>query len=175
MRRKKTGPITNRRESTLTCQGGQPNLRVDLRRFSTTCSAQMHATERRSQELQEGIHNRAPLFVEIAARDRFAGSSVPVSGIRLIALTAMQISVDPRAVRAGDVLRDLVRAVPVASSLVPQRLKRALNVRGRYSVLERGFELGKIHVDRLAREPRVSFTLLSSPFSVRVQLRLMSG
>ena len=28
----------------------------------------MHATERRSQELQESIHNRAPLFVENAAR-----------------------------------------------------------------------------------------------------------
>jgi hypothetical protein len=34
---------------------------------------------------------------------------------------------------------------------VPQRLKRALNVRGRYSVLERGFELGEIHADRIAR------------------------
>jgi hypothetical protein len=154
----------NRRESTLTRQGGQPNLRVDLRRFSITRSARTYAAERRSQELQEGIHNRAPLFVEIAARDRFGGCSVPVRGVRLVTLAAVQIGVYPRAVRAGDVLRDLVRAIPVASSLVPQRCECAMHAVGWREPAQGCFELGKIHVDRIAR-PRL--IALGGPGAIR--------
>jgi hypothetical protein len=120
-------------------------------------TARARAEQMRLEELQQGFDNRAPLVVEVAARDRFAGSSVPVSGIRLIAFTAMQVRVHPRAVRTGDVLRDLMRAVPVASPFVPQRLECARHARRRRGLLERCFELGKIHVDRIARPWLITF------------------
>jgi hypothetical protein len=81
----------------------------------------------------------------------------------------MQVRVHPRAVSTGDVLRDLVRAVPVASPFVPQRFERAMHACRRRGCLERCFELGKIHVDRIARESgyRSRFSVLCSRFVFR--------
>jgi hypothetical protein len=70
----------------------------------------------------------------------------------------------PRAVRAGDVLRDLVRAIPVASSLVPQRCECAMHAVGWRERAQGCFELGKIHVDRIAR-PRL--IALGGPGAIR--------
>ena len=59
----------------------------------------------------------------------------------------MQIGVDPRAGRVVDVLRDLVRAFPVAFGVVPERDERGAH-RRRCLSLERGVEFCKGHCRR---------------------------
>jgi hypothetical protein len=94
---------------------------------------------------QQRFDHRAPLFIEMAAHDWFSSLAIPILGIRLIIFATVEIGVHPRAFRTGDVLRDLVRAVPVAASLVPQRFEHSRQTRGGLRLLQRFFERLEIH------------------------------
>ena len=64
----------------------------------------------------------------------FTGTAVPVTGIDVVALDAMQIGVHPRARFIILSLSQPVRLMPIALCLVPQRLQRTLDAFG-WSVL----------------------------------------
>jgi hypothetical protein len=72
---------------------------------------------------QQCFDNGGPFLIERTAGDRLPGVLIPVRRIGRIALAAVQIRVHPRAVGAGDLLRDLVRAIPVPTAFVPQCLQ----------------------------------------------------
>lgn len=63
----------------------------------------------------------APLIGERNGGDRPAGAAVPVCGVARIPFLPVKIGVDPRGLGVVDVLRDVVRLVPVAFRVVPER------------------------------------------------------
>src|SRR5262249_18234949 len=62
-----------------------------------------------------------PLEVERVGRDRLTGAFVPVGGVAEIAFLAMQVRMHPGGVRILDVLGEMMRSVPFAARIVPQR------------------------------------------------------
>ena len=78
-------------------------------------------------------------------RDRFAGLPIPVRGVRFVAFATVEIGMHPRSIRGADVLRDLVRAIPVAAPLVPEGLEQRRDAGRRRRRLQGLFEFGEIH------------------------------
>lgn len=63
--------------------------------------------------------------------DRTSGAAIPVGGVVRVAFSAVQIGVDPRAVRRVDVLGEGVRPFPVTHGVEPQRPQQRRCVRGK--------------------------------------------
>src|SRR5688572_2917457 len=68
-------------------------------------------------------HQLFPFRVERQGRRGGAGAAVPVFGVRLVAFLAMQVGMDMRAISVVALLRALMRLVPVAPGIPPQRLQ----------------------------------------------------
>src|SRR5215475_2333418 len=72
--------------------------------------------------LQQALDKVAPFFVErLARRESFAGLAVPITRVRFVAFLTMQISVKAGGSFSRDVLNDLVRGVPIAALVAPER------------------------------------------------------
>src|SRR5262245_31594379 len=92
----------------------------------------MHRLAGRSPEwsaLQQRLGDRGPFGVERTGLDRAPGTPIPVGGIAEVALAPMQVRVNPRAIRVGDLLRDRVRSGPVAAGVVPERRQGLREIR----------------------------------------------
>ena len=72
--------------------------------------------------LKQAIDQGAPFFVErLARRESFAGLAVPITRVRFVAFLTMKISVEEGGRLRRDVLNDLVRGVPIAALVAPER------------------------------------------------------
>ena len=65
------------------------------------------------------------------------GPALARTGVARVSLLAMQVGMHPRAIGIRDVLRDLVRCVPVAVTIVPERLQPRRKLRRRRSCFQR--------------------------------------
>ena len=70
--------------------------------------------------LKHRPHNRRPFLRERPRRHGTARASVPVGGVSDVPLLAVQVGVDPRAVRVADELQGIVCRLPVTLPVVPQ-------------------------------------------------------
>ena len=73
---------------------------------------------------EQRTRDSVPLGIQRIRRHELTRAVVPVSGVSVIAFLPVQIGVDPRASPVLDAVGHLVRFIPVASRVVPQRLKR---------------------------------------------------
>src|SRR5262245_46309927 len=72
--------------------------------------------------LKQALDQIAPFFVErLAGRERFAGLAVPITRVRFVAFLTMQVSVEAGGRLRRYVLNDLVRGVPIAAPVTPER------------------------------------------------------
>src|SRR5215471_20000917 len=78
--------------------------RKDKSMAELSIAAAIDSHELRSHASEQRRCDRRPLRVERAARRRTTGAVIPITGVAGIAFLAMQVGVDPRAVRAVDVL-----------------------------------------------------------------------
>ena len=121
--------------------------------------------------------DRRPFLGERRAARRLAGAAVPVAGVAGVAFFAVEIGVDPIAGAALVGLRQLMRAVPVALGLPPQRLQRGAQALGRRGDGERSAKGGEIHGGLPAkRRPRSRARAASLPYlGAIVQARRADG
>src|SRR5262245_3101406 len=77
---------------------------------------------------QQGFDDRAPFVIMAAGCRRLPGVAVPVTRVRQVAFTPMQVCVHPGGIVSVDFLSDFVRARPVAAAFMPQRLDKRRNV-----------------------------------------------
>src|SRR6187455_842220 len=71
--------------------------------------------------VEEFAGEGGPLVIQGSVEGRAACLAVPVAGVAQVAFLAVQVGVDASAVRPADVIRELVRSVPVAAAVQPQR------------------------------------------------------
>ena len=70
---------------------------------------------RASAACEQCVCDASPFLVERSARDGLRRPAIPVGRVASVALLAMKVGVDPGAVAAVVILRDLMRAVPIAA------------------------------------------------------------
>src|SRR3546814_5753587 len=93
--------------------------------------------------------DRRPFRFQRLAAVRPAGSAVPVTGIRLIALDAVKMRVYPGGVAAFVGLRGFMRRVPLAAALVPEGEQGGAEFRRRRRVAQGSLEGVGCHGRRL--------------------------
>jgi hypothetical protein len=98
-----------------------------------------------STRCKQCTHDSRPLIGEPATRRAPTGASVPIGGIALVALFAVQVGVDPGTSRTFILLRRFVRSHPIALSIPPQPGQRKVQVSGRSLAAKRVLESIDIH------------------------------
>ena len=102
--------------------------------------------------LKQVIDQVAPFFVErLARRESFAGLAVPITRVRFVAFLTMQISVEAGGRLRRDVLNDLVRGVPIAALVAPERGQIGRQSIGRLFLIQARFELVESHSGRMSK------------------------
>ena len=74
--------------------------------------------------VEERTRDLAPLVIERRRGFGAARTAIPVACVVWIAFLAVQIGVHPGSVSRVDLLRQLVRAAPVAPRIVPEGLQQ---------------------------------------------------
>src|SRR6266852_894160 len=109
--------------------GGAPSeepsfiKRVNQTTWRTATNQRGNNEESSGTFAHQCVHNCHPLRFEGACRHRFAGASIPIGGVGLVAFLTMQIGVDPSARPVLLLLGALVGRVPVSLGVVPQCLQ----------------------------------------------------
>jgi len=93
------------------------------------------------------LDDNTPLIVETASFGRSARVAVPITRVRQITFTTVEVRVHPGGIGPLDGLRDLVCACPVAAPLMPESLRERMNVRWRGRFAQRGFEGSQRHTN----------------------------
>ena len=96
------------------------------------------------------VDDRLPFVVERTAGLWFAGTAIPVAGIGLVALDAVEVGMDPRRRLALVVLHDPVRLVPLAFGGVPHRSHRAGEPGRRLGLCRGGAKSTSVHLNHRA-------------------------
>ena len=96
--------------------------------------------------LKQALDQVAPFFVErLSRRKSFAGLAVPITRVRFVAFLTMQISMEAGGRFRRNVLNDLVRGVPIAALVAPERGQIGRQPFGRLLLIQTRFELGESH------------------------------
>src|SRR5262245_21048225 len=102
--------------------------------------------------LKQALDQVAPFFVErLARRESFAGLAVPITRVRFVAFLAVQIGVEAGGRLRRDVLNDLVRGVPIAALVAPERGQIWRQSFGRLLSIQARFELVESHGWRMSK------------------------
>src|SRR5215510_8144129 len=102
--------------------------------------------------LKQAFDQVAPFFVErLVRRESFAGLAVPIKRVRFIAFLTMQISVEAGGRLRRNVLNDLVRGVPIAALVAPERGQIGRQSFGRSLLIQARFELVESHSGRMSK------------------------
>ena len=91
---------------------------------------------------EQRLRDFRPLGFERRGREGAARATIPVGGVAVVALFAMEVGVDPIAGAALVGLRALVRALPLAACVAPQGGQSGREAR-RLGAGERGAKLGQ--------------------------------
>jgi hypothetical protein len=102
--------------------------------------------------LKQELDQVAPFFVKRLVRwERFAGLAVPITRVRFVAFLTMQVSVEAGGRLRRDVLNDLVRGVPIAALVAPERGQIGRQSLGRSLLIQARFELVESHCGRMSK------------------------
>src|SRR5215813_2000419 len=105
--------------------------------------------------LEQTLNQTAPFFVQrLSRRECFAGLAVPITRVRFIAFSAMEVGVDAGGRLRRDVLNDLVSGVPIAALVAPERGQIGRQFFGRLLLSQTRFELVESHSRRKSKGKR---------------------